>query len=64
MPFDTNVYTTSKGAVRDYSTYGNNGTLGEGAASYSPSWTTAGKIGGAYVFDAINDYIAIETDSM
>ncbi len=57
MPFDSNVSSTASGAVKDYSTYGNNGTLGNGAIAKSPVWNSTGKIGGAYEFDGSNDYI-------
>src|SRR3989339_76146 len=57
MPFNLNVTSTTSGAVKDYSTYGNNGTLGGGTAGYAPAWTSSGKVGGAYVFDGVNDYI-------
>jgi hypothetical protein len=56
MPFDTNVSTPDSGAVRDYSTYGNNATLGGGTAADMPTWTSEGQVGGAYEFDG-NDYI-------
>jgi|GEM_PF-2539264 len=59
MPFNINTSSTTAGAITDYSTYANNGQLGGGTASYSPTWTNAGKVGGAYVFDGINDYINI-----
>jgi len=59
MPFDTIVSSTATGAVKDYSTYRNNGTLGGGNASRAPNWTSSGKLGGAYVFDGTNDYIQI-----
>lgn len=42
LPFDTNSSTT----VKDYSGYGNDGTIVRGV-----SWTSNGKIGGAYVFN-------------
>ncbi|MBN1385646.1 right-handed parallel beta-helix repeat-containing protein [Candidatus Woesearchaeota archaeon] len=50
MPFDTNSTTNT----RDYSPYGNDGTLGSG--SNAPEWIEAGFVGGAYRFDG-NDYI-------
>ncbi|MGM5480186.1 MAG: LamG domain-containing protein, partial [Nanobdellota archaeon] len=51
MPFNTNITSTSTGAVNDYSTYDNDGTLGGGTLSYVPTWTSEGKVGGAYEFD-------------
>jgi len=49
MPFDTN--STTK--VKDYSGYGNNGTV------YGAAWTNQGIIGGAYSFNGVNNYISI-----
>jgi len=48
MPFDT-----STTPITDYSGLGNNGT------PVGPTWTANGKIGGAYFFDGVNDYIRI-----
>lgn len=45
MPFNSYENTTAAGAVKDYSTYGNNGTLSNAL------WTQDGKIGGGYVFN-------------
>ena len=59
MPFDSNISSNSTGAIRDYSTYENNGTLGGGNTSRTPNWTSDGKISGAYVFDGEDDYIAL-----
>jgi len=51
MPFDTNkTGDTTSGAIRDYSTYGNNGTI-----NGDPDWT-AGQVGGAYKLDGSGDY--------
>lgn len=58
IPFNTNVSTTASNAVKDYSGYGNDGTLGGGTAADAPTWTS-GKVGGAYSFDGINDYVAL-----
>ena len=63
MPFDTDVSSTSSGAVRDYSTFGNNGTLGTGNSSKAPTWNSSGKVGGAYDFDGVDDYIDAGNDS-
>jgi hypothetical protein len=63
MPFDTFVNTTTAGAAKDYSGYsssGYGGTLGGGTAAYVPTWTSAGRVGGAYVFDGLNDYIEVQ----
>ena len=62
MPFDINISSSASGAVRDYSTYENNGTLGGGTSSYSPSWSSSCIVGGCYNFDGIDDYI--ETKEM
>jgi len=51
LPFDTENWTV----VRDYSGYGNDGTV-KGA-----TWTEYGVVGGAYVFDG-NDGISISDD--
>ncbi|MFA5132768.1 MAG: LamG domain-containing protein [Candidatus Paceibacterota bacterium] len=40
--------------VRDWSSYGNNGTC---SGSYCPAWTSSGRFGGAYQFDGYNDYV-------
>jgi len=56
MPFDTNTSSTDSGAVKDYSSYSNNGTI-DGAI-----WTDSGKIGGAYKFDGGTDYIDVGND--
>ena len=60
MPFDKNVAELTTGAIRDYSTYGNNGTLGGGVKANSPTWNSSGKVGGAYTFDGTDDYIDVE----
>ena len=54
MPFDSRKY---NGTIRDYSTYGNNGTLGGGNSNRIPVWNITGKIGGAYWFDGVDDFI-------
>lgn len=46
MPFDKNVAELTSGAVRDYSSYGNNGTFG----GNNLSWVSNCKIGGCYNF--------------
>ncbi|MCK4429251.1 MAG: hypothetical protein KAU95_02655, partial [Candidatus Aenigmarchaeota archaeon] len=62
MPFNTNITSTTSGAVRDYSTYENNGTLGGGTLANAPTWVSDGKVGGGYEFDGINDYINCGND--
>ncbi len=59
MPFETNVTDTTVGAVRDYSIFGNNGTLGGQAAASAPVWRLSGQVGGSYHFDGKNDFINI-----
>ncbi len=51
MPFETNITGTATGAIRDYSQYGNNGTLGNETAGTAPTWNSSGRVGGAYIFD-------------
>lgn len=58
-PFDTDY----EYFVKDYSSYGNNETLGEEDLNLSPQWTSSGFKGGAYIFDGINDYIKLENFS-
>ena len=53
MPFNSRNST----GVKDYSGYDNNGNL------HGATWTSNGKIGGAYSFNGINDYIAISDNS-
>jgi len=63
MPFDLNISSNATGAIKDYSGYGNNGTLGNGTDANKPVWTS-GKIGGAYSFDGVNDYINLGNNAM
>jgi len=49
MPFDT----SSLGNAKDYSGNKNNGTV------IGPIWINGGRVGGAYQFDGLNDYISI-----
>ncbi|MBT4377001.1 LamG domain-containing protein [archaeon] len=63
MPFDKNVVELTTGAIRDYSSYGNNGTLGGGSSASAPGWNSTGKIGGKYIFDGANDYLSVSHDS-
>ena len=55
--FDKRIHS---GAIRDYSTFLNNGNLGGGDTSKSPTWILGGKIAGAYDFDGVDDYIGID----
>jgi len=49
MPFDTDSLTTAK----DYSGYNNNGQI------HGATWMSNGKVGGAYKFDGLDDYMII-----
>ncbi len=64
MPFETN-YSGVQGNVRDYTTYENNGTLGNSTTTTQPTWITTGIGGGAYSFNgAINEqFISIPDDN-
>ncbi|MFH1326984.1 MAG: S8 family serine peptidase [archaeon] len=62
IPFDTEVDSVVRGAIRDYSTYKNNATLGNGTPGTEPVWVSEGRVGGAYEFDGVNDHIEIEDD--
>ena len=63
MPFDTNITSNATGAVRDYSPYQNNGTLGNGSLAKVPVWIDNGISGGAYIFDGSSDEIAVSADN-
>ena len=58
MPFETNVSSVN-GSIKDYSTFVNNGTLGNGSAGTQPVWNGSGKVGGAYTFNGINQSITL-----
>jgi hypothetical protein len=58
MPFDKNVAELTAGAVRDYSTYQNNGTIGGGVQANAPTWNKSCEVGGCYNFNGVNDYIS------
>jgi|GEM_PF-6373726 len=60
MNFDVND-SAGTNKTKDYTTYSNNGTLGNGTAGTKPRWNaTAGRNGtGAYVFDGVDDVIVI-----
>lgn len=60
MPFDTR---SSQNVVRDYSSYENNGSLGGGNLSKSPTWISDCPIGGCYSFDGVDDYIIVQDDN-
>ncbi|MDD5086627.1 MAG: GLUG motif-containing protein, partial [Candidatus Nanoarchaeia archaeon] len=63
MPFDTDLTNASvSNSIKDYSGYGNDGTGGAGDPSKTPTWTSDGKVGGAYEFDGVDDYIRIPDD--
>ncbi len=62
LPFDTNTTTNSSSAVRDYTPFENNGTLGGGNVSRVPSHVD-GHTGGAYQFDGVDDFIDIGSDA-
>ncbi|MDD5086172.1 MAG: DUF2341 domain-containing protein, partial [Candidatus Nanoarchaeia archaeon] len=65
MPFDINVTNASvSNSIKDYSGYGNDGTGGAGDPSKTPTWTSSGKVGGAYDFDGLNDYIEVADSSL
>ncbi len=53
LPFQVN----DSSIARDFSIYGNNGTV------YGAEWSKYGFIGGAYKFDGINDYINVSSDT-
>jgi hypothetical protein len=57
MPFNVDVSSTDSGAVRDYSGYGNNATLGAG--SLSPTWNSSCMVGGCYDFDGATEYVSL-----
>ena len=59
FPFDKDVSSVSSGAVRDYTTFENNGTLGNGAAGEAPAWTSSCVVGGCYSFDGVDDEIRV-----
>ncbi|MCK4553039.1 LamG domain-containing protein [Candidatus Pacearchaeota archaeon] len=60
MPFDSNISSTASDAVKDYSTYGNNGTIDEWGTQEGniQPWTT-GQVGNALQFDGSNDYVLV-----
>lgn len=58
MPFDKAVEDLTSGAVRDYSTYGNNGILGGGVQANSPTWQKNCEVGGCYIFNGAGNYIS------
>jgi hypothetical protein len=63
MPFDKNISTTN-GTIKDFSSFENNGTLGNGSSEVNPTWQNNEncKIGGCYDFDGDNDFIEIHND--
>jgi len=63
LPFNNNISSTQHDLINDYSTFSNHGTLGNGTSGTEPTWTTSGKIGGAYSFDGLNDIIVVDHSS-
>ncbi len=63
MPFNKRVFTTNAGAVRDYSSFASNGTLGAGVLANSPNWTKTCQVGGCFTFDGVDDYINVGNPS-
>ncbi len=63
LPFDTRNDSVATGGIRDYSTYGNNATLGGGLVGSAPDWNNSGIIGGTYIYDGTNDYINVPDSS-
>ncbi len=61
-PFDTNTTSTTSGAVRSYSSFAYNGTLGSGVAANVPQWNNSCIRGGCYSFDGSNDFINFTTN--
>ena len=63
MPFDTNVSNASVAdSIKDYSSRANHGTGGAGDPSKTPTWNSSGKVGGAYEFDGVDDYISLSNE--
>lgn len=60
LPFDSNA-SSAAGAVRDYSPFQNNMTLGNATA---PAWTADGKLGGAYRFNGAGSNISLPSLSL
>ena len=63
MPFDINITTTGARAIKDFSGYGNNGTI---SALSSIVWEDQGKIGGAYTFTAaaVNEIVVLDSPTL
>ncbi|MBU4242659.1 MAG: LamG domain-containing protein, partial [Nanoarchaeota archaeon] len=57
MPFDVNGSNGNTSNVKDYSTWGNNGTLGN-EPRFNSSCNAFSGSGGCYEFDGINDFIS------
>ncbi len=58
MAFDKRIHT---GEVRDYSTYENNGTLGNGVSANEPTWVKDCQVGGCYEFDGVDDRVGLNS---
>ena len=61
MPFNTEETSTDADAILDYSGSANHGQLGGGNGDEAPTWSSSGKVGGAYDYDGTNDHINIPT---
>ncbi|HII15248.1 MAG TPA: hypothetical protein HA362_02955, partial [Nanoarchaeota archaeon] len=63
MPFDVNGSNGNTSNVKDYSSFGNNGTIGNGSETSHPIWNASCSVysgsGGCYEFDGIDDGIRI-----
>ncbi|MBI3623555.1 S8 family serine peptidase [Candidatus Pacearchaeota archaeon] len=65
MPFDTNISDNSTGKIKDYSGFGNNGTLGMGTLTTAPQWVNTGFFSGtgAYQFNRLEGDVINISDS-
>ena len=63
LPFETNVTNVSNSSVKDYTSFANYGTLGNGNSTKAPTWNLSGQVGGAYIFDGVNDFIQVASSS-
>ncbi len=65
MSFDHNDSSVISNIVKDYSGFGNNGSLGSGNITRAPRWTPNGISGGAYAFDGVDDrFVVSDTSSL
>jgi hypothetical protein len=60
LPFDSDD-SGGVNTTKDYSGKNNNGQLGNATNgdAAEPTWTSAGRVGGAYAFDGSNDYVSL-----